>query len=299
MLRAIAIAILLVANLMLWGTIVFLCGLVKLLTFGRGKRPLIFAATWLGERWVQVNDAVFDIFLDTEWRVHGFEDLRRDAHYLVISNHVSWIDIFVVFRVLYGRAPFLRFFLKHTLVWFPIAGQAAWALEFPFMRRYTPEYLKQHPEKRGRDLETTRRACARYRYFPVSILNFVEGTRFTRDKHEDQQSPYRHLLRPRIGGIGFVIASLGEQLDAVLDVTIVYPHRDVTLWDFATNRVAWIDVRCRPLPVPPQFASASITEPGPAREEFKEWVEAIWRTKDAAIEEVVSESQKAKGKRQK
>jgi 1-acyl-sn-glycerol-3-phosphate acyltransferase len=283
MLRAVVIAVLLVLNLILWGTLILLGGLIKLFTFGRGKRPIIFALTWLGERWARGNDLVFDALLSTEWRVEGVDDLRRDAHYLIISNHISWTDIFAVFRVFHLRAPFIRFFLKQNLIWLPIAGQAAWALEFPFMRRYTPEYLKQHPEKRGRDLETTRRACARYKYFPVSILNFVEGTRFTRDKHEEQESPYRHLLRPRIGGIGFVLASLGEQLDAILDVTITYPHRDVTIWDFATNRVEWIHVRCRRIPVPRQFVTAAITEPGPERDQFKEWVEELWREKDEEI----------------
>lgn len=288
MLRALAILIGLFLNLALWGTLVLIGGLVKLLTFGHEpRRRLRLAMASLGDRWVAGNDRIFDTFLDTEWRVQGFEGLSRDAHYLVISNHVSWVDIFAVFRVLHGHAPFVRFFLKHALIYFPIVGQACWALEFPFMRRYTPEYLKQHPEKRGRDLETTRLACRRYRWLPVTILNFVEGTRFTRDKHEDQQSPYRHLLRPRAGGISFVLASLSEQLDALIDVTLVYPKRDVTLWDFLTNKLPWIDVRARRVEIPPQFLSAGITEPGPLREEFKGWVEGLWREKDEDIATVV------------
>ena len=290
MARAFVIILLLLLNLALWGTLVFLGGIVKLLTFREARRRVILVLTWFGERWVQVNDWIFDTFLDTQWRFEGFDSLRRDAHYLVVSNHISWIDILAVFRALYGHAPFLRFFLKHTLIWFPILGQACWAMEFPFMRRYSPEYLKQHPEKRGRDLETTRRACRRYRHLPVSILNFVEGTRFTRDKHEDQQSPYRHLLRPRIGGIGFVIASLGEQLDSMVDVTIVYPHRDVTIWDFVTNRVPWITLRARRLDIPPEYVSSAITERGPAREEFKVWVEKIWQEKDEEISRILLES---------
>jgi 1-acyl-sn-glycerol-3-phosphate acyltransferase len=281
--RALLIAVLLITNLAFWGTLILIGGIVKLLTFGRGKRPVILALTWLGERWGVCNDVVFDTLLSTRWRVEGVDELRHDAHYLIISNHISWTDIFVIFRVFNRRAPFIRFFLKHTLAWFPIVGQAAWALEFPFMRRYSPEYLKQHPEKRGRDLETTRRACARYRHFPVSVVNFAEGTRFTREKQEQQQSPFRYLLRPRVGGIGFVLASLGEQLDAILDVTIVYPRRDVTIWDFGANRIEWISVRCRRIPVPVEFVTPAITEPGPERERFKEWVEQLWREKDAAI----------------
>jgi len=282
-LRAALIIPLLILNLMLWGTLILLGGVVKLLTFGRGKRPLIFALTWLAARWVRGNDLIFDTLLSTQWRVEGVDDLRNDAHYLIISNHISWTDIFAAFRVFTGRAPFIRFFLKQSLAWMPIAGQAAWALEFPFMRRYSAEYLAQHPEKRGRDLETTRRACKRYQYFPVSVLNYVEGTRFTRDKHEEQASPYRHLLRPRIGGVGFVLASLGEQLDAILDVTVIYPSQDLTVWDFVTNRVPWIRVHCRTLEVPRQFVDAAITEPGPARDRFKEWVEQLWREKDEEI----------------
>lgn len=282
-LRALGIAVLLILNLIVWGTLIIFGGLVKLLTFGRGKRPVILALAWMGERWVIVNDLILDALLSTEWRVEGVDEVRRDAHYLIISNHVSWTDIFVLFRVFNRRAPFIRFFLKQNLVWLPLVGQAAWALEFPFMRRYSQDYLREHPEKRGRDLETTRRACRRYRHVPVSVLNFAEGTRFTREKHEEQESPYRHLLRPRVGGIGFVVASLGEQLDAILDVTITYPRREVTIWEYATNRIEWISVRCKRIPVPAEFVGTAITEPGPERERFKEWVEQLWREKDEEI----------------
>jgi len=276
-------------NVAFWGTLVFLGGMVKLLTFGDARRRVILALSWLAERWVGVNDRLFDGFLETRWQIEGVEGLRRDGHYLLISNHISWVDIFAVLRAFHLRAPFIRFFLKHALIWSPIVGQAAWALEFPFMRRYSPEYLAQHPEKRGRDLETTKKACRRYRQLPVSILNFVEGTRFDRQKHEDQQSPYRHLLRPRVGGIGFVLASMSEQLDAIYDVTVVYPKRDVTIFDFLANRLPWIRVQARRIEIPEELRSAAITEPGEARDRFKQWVEEIWRQKDAAIGRILAD----------
>jgi len=290
MLRAFVIIIAMVLNLALWGTLVLAGGLVKLLTFGAARRRVILVLSWMAERWVAGNDRVFDAFLDTRWDVHLAEGLRPDGHYLLISNHVSWLDIFALARAFHGHAAFPRFFIKRALIWFPIMGQAAWALEFPFMRRHSPEYLAHHPEKRGRDLETTRIACRRYRDIPVSILNFVEGTRFARDKHEDQQSPYRHLLRPRVGGIGFVLASFAGQLDAVYDVTLVYPHRDVTMWDFVTNRMPWIRIDARRLDVPADLHDSAITEPGPSRERFKDWVDRIWREKDEAIEAILVES---------
>lgn len=290
MLRALVLAIFLPLNLAFWGTLVFLGGLFKLLTFGALRRRVILVLAWFGERWVATNNVVCDLLLTTRWDIRGLEEVRHDSHTLIISNHISWIDILAVLRAFHGRAPLIRFFIKSTLIWAPVAGQAAWALDFPFMRRYSPEYLKEHPEKRGRDLETTRRACSRYRDMPVPILNFVEGTRFSREKHEEQKSPYRYLLRPRMGGVAFVIASLADQLDAVYDITLVYPKRDVTFWDFIANRLPWIVVQGRRLDVPPELRTDAITEPGPERERFKEWVGEIWREKDELIGRILLES---------
>ncbi|HYC58351.1 MAG TPA: acyltransferase [Thermoanaerobaculia bacterium] len=287
MFRAGAIAISLFLNLAFWGTLVLAGGLVKLLTFGEVRRRVIRLLPRLGEQWAAWNDRIFDTFLTTRWQIEGLDDLSRDEHYLVISNHLSWVDIFAVVRAFHGRAPFVRFFLKHTLIWAPFVGQAAWALGFPFMRRYTPEYLQQHPEKRGRDLETTRIACRRFRHLPVTIINYVEGTRFSAEKHAEQHSPYRYLLRPRIGGIAFVLASLAEEIDALYDITIIYPKRDATMFDFASNKLPWIRIIGRRIDVPDELRSDAITEPGPAREQFKQFVEQIWRAKDERVARVL------------
>jgi 1-acyl-sn-glycerol-3-phosphate acyltransferase len=283
MVRALVILTLVSLNVLIWGSLVLLGGLVKLLTPVRARRQVILMLGWMGDCWARGNEWIFSRFLNTTWEVTGAEELRKDARYLIISNHISWIDVFVVLRAFRG-APFIRFFLKRDLLWFPIAGQACWALEFPFMRRYSSEYLEKHPERRGLDLETTRLACQRYRRLPVSILNFVEGTRFTREKRETQASPWRHLLRPRIGGIAFVLASLAEQLDALYDVTIIYPSGEITVWRFVTNQLPSIRAEVRRIEIPPAFRSAAITEPGPAREAFKSWVNTIWTEKDHRIE---------------
>ncbi len=283
--RGLTSIVLLVLNLAWWGTLVLLGGVVKVFTRGEARRQVILGLSWMGERWVANNNHIFDLMLPTVWDIRGLEGTRYDGHYLVISNHLSWVDIFAVSRAFHGRAAFIRFFLKSVLIWFPFAGQACWALEFPFMRRYSPEYLAKHPEKRGRDLETTRRAVQRYRNIPVAILNFVEGTRFTAEKHADQESPYRHLLRPRIGGISFVLASMGEQLDAFFDVTIAYPGGNVRAWDFVTGRVPRIVVDARRLDIPREFFDAAITQPGPERDRFKIWIDELWRQKDERLEQ--------------
>ena len=289
MLRGIVTILLLLLNLIFWGTIVTLLGIVKFAVHmtaprSRLRTRVILALSGLAERWVAGNDRIFDLMLPTQWEVEGpFDGIQPEGRYLIISNHVSWVDIFAVFRVFHGRAAFIRFFLKRQLIWFPIAGQAVWALEFPFMRRYSAEYLQRHPEKRGRDLETTRRACQRYRHIPVAILTFLEGTRFSEEKRADQESPYQHLLRPRFGAIAFVLACLGDQLDGMFDVTLAYPGRDVTFWQFVTGRVPTIRVHMRRLEVPPEFLTPEITEAGPARDRFKSWIDAIWREKDRVL----------------
>jgi 1-acyl-sn-glycerol-3-phosphate acyltransferase len=282
MLRGLATIVLLLGNLLFWGSLVLLVGLVKLLMPTKQSRTrVVLVLSSLAERWVGGNDAIFDLMLPTKWDISGLDETAYDGRYLIISNHVSWVDIFAVSRVFHRRVAFLRFFLKHALVWSPIVGQACMALEFPFMRRYSPEYLEKHPEKRGEDLATARRLCRRYRFIPVAILNFVEGTRFSREKHGDQASPYRHLLRPRVGGIAFALASLGEQLDAMFDVTLAYPHHDVTMWEFVTGRIDRITIHVRRLDVPPEFMTSAVTEPGPVREQFKVWMDGVWREKDA------------------
>lgn len=287
MIRATVTILLLALNMLLWGSAVTLLGIVKLVAPGREvRRRIRVALTEMGDRWAGGNDRIFDRMVKTTWDVRGLDELSPEGHYLILSNHVSWLDIFVLLRAFHRRVTFIRFFLKHELIWFPVVGQACWAMDFPFMRRYTPEYLSRHPEKRGRDLEATRRTCRRYRRIPLAILNFLEGTRFTVEKHAEQASPYRHLLRPRVGGIAFVLASLGEQLDSIVDVTIAYPRPDVTMWEFLTNRIDRIVLRARVLGVPPQFLADPITEPGPARDAFRDWVERLWREKDALLDEL-------------
>jgi 1-acyl-sn-glycerol-3-phosphate acyltransferase len=279
-LRGLTVTLLLLGNLLLWGTPIILVGIVKFAVQmtaprSRMRTRVILALAWMAERWVRGNDRIFDRMLPTRWDIAGIgDDVRPDGHYLIISNHVSWVDIFVLFRAFHRRAPFIRFFLKHQLIWAPIVGQGCWALEFPFMHRYSPEYLKAHPEKRGKDLETTRRACQRYRNFPVAIANFVEGTRFTLRKRDEQQSPYRHLLRPRVGGISFVFGSLGEHLDATYDVTIAYPRPEATVWEFVSGKIETIAVRARRVDMP-------------SAEETRTWIETLWREKDELLDSLL------------
>jgi 1-acyl-sn-glycerol-3-phosphate acyltransferase len=165
----------------------------------------------------------------------GFEALRDDGHYLVLANHQSWVDIVVLQTVLNRRIPFLRFFLKSELIWVPFLGLAWWALDFPFMKRYSRRTLARNPELAGKDIEATRRACEKFKGMPVSVMNFVEGTRFTAAKHGRQSPPYRHLLKPKAGGVAFVMDAMGSALHSVVDATIAYPAGIPTMLDLLSG----------------------------------------------------------------
>jgi len=285
MIRGAITLVLLALNAAFWGGCIALLGLLKFAVQmtaprSRARTRVILMLASLATRWVGGNDRIFDRMLPTQWEIEGIgDDVQPDGHYLIVSNHISWVDILALYRAFHGRAAFIRFFLKQELFWAPIVGQACWALEFPFMRRHTREYLEKHPEKRGTDLATTRKACQRYRNFPVAILNFLEGTRFSKSKHAEQSSPYRHLLRPRIGGISFVLAALGDQLDAMYDVTLAYPPgNDVTIFQFVTGRVPKIIVHARRVALPESLD----------RDEVKVWIDAIWKEKDALLTQLLT-----------
>jgi 1-acyl-sn-glycerol-3-phosphate acyltransferase len=200
------------------------------------------------------------------------------------------VDILVLQHLLNRRIPLLKFFLKQQLIWVPVMGLAWWALEFPFMRRHTEEYLKKHPEMRGKDQETTRKACEKYALIPTSVMNFLEGTRFTPAKHAKQQSPYRHLLKPKAGGMALALNAMGDKFQAILDVTIVYPDGPISFADFLSGKLRRVIVRVCRLPVPQHLMSGDYTQDPAFREAFSQWVQQLWREKDAQIEALLAQA---------
>ncbi len=182
------------------------------------------------------------------------------------------------------RIPLLKLFLKQQLIWVPIMGLAWWALEFPFMRRHSEEFLKKHPEMRGKDQATTRKACEKFALIPTSVMNFLEGTRFTRAKHARQQSPYKHLLKPKAGGIALALNAMGDKFQAILDVTIVYPDGTPTFTQFLSGKLRRVIVRVRTLPVPQDLAQGDYAGDAAVREAYQQWVHQLWLDKDAQIE---------------
>jgi len=240
----------------------------------------------IAENWIWVNNQIQKLMSgNTRWEVQGLETLERSEWYLVLANHQSWVDILVLQRIFYRKIPFLKFFIKKELLWLPVLGQAWWAMDFPFVKRYAQRYLQKKPHLKGKDLEITRKACQKFKKMPVSIMNFVEGTRFTSEKHRRQKSPYSHLLKPKAGGIAFVLGSLGEQIHRVLDVTIVYPDGISNFWALLCGKIRKIKVRVRYLPVNPEMLGDYVND-GYFRAGLQRWLNNIWAEKNQYIEEM-------------
>ncbi len=270
-------------NILLHVIFVFVFTLIKLvLPIPSVRRACSRVLVWVAESWIGVNNSLFGLFTRIRWQLEGLDGLLRDGSYLVLCNHQSWVDIPVLQKIFNRRIPFLRFFLKQELIWVPLLGPAWWALDFPFMKRYSRQTLLRHPELQGKDREATRRACEKFRHMPVSVMNFAEGTRFTQAKHDAQASPFRHLLRPKAGGVAFVLDAMGDALHAILDVTIVYPGGPCTIMDLIAGRVHDIHVHVRERPIAPWLIGNYDEDPA-FRGRVKAWMQALWVDKDAQI----------------
>ncbi len=241
----------------------------------------------IAENWIWVNNQIQKLFSNTRWDVQGLDSLERSEWYLVLANHQSWVDIVVLQRIFYRKIPFLKFFIKKELLWLPILGQAWWAMDFPFVKRYTKSDLQKKPHLKGKDLEITRNACKKFKKMQVSIMNFVEGTRFTNEKHRSQQSPYAHLLKPKAGGIALVLDSMGEQIHRILDVAIVYPDGITDFWAFLCGKIQKIKVRVRSLPVNAEMLG-DYTNDERFRASLQLWLNNIWTEKNRLIEEMMT-----------
>lgn len=280
----------LTATLLLLNTLVLIgpllvFALFKLVLPGRGRDRASGAVMWVAETWSEIDKAIFALCTPTQWDIRGIENLRRDTSYLAISNHQSWVDIPALIESLNRRTPFFKFFLKRELIWVPLLGLAWWGLDYPFMKRYSKAFLEEHPELKGKDLEITKAACELFKRQPVTVVNYLEGTRFTEAKRQAQHSPYRHLLKPKAGGVAFVLAALGEQLDALLDVTIVYPgDKAPGFWDLLNGSVSRviIDIQVRELD-PALWAGDYESDPV-FRQTVQAWVNQLWLEKDERIE---------------
>ena len=244
--------------------------------------------------WISSNNALIDNLLPRkDWRISLPDDVHVNGKYLLVSNHQSWVDTSIVQYISEKRLPLTRFFTKFELIYIPIVGQAFYFLDFPMMRRHSKEAVAKNPALKGKDIEEAKRACALLKDKPFTLLNYLEGTRFTQIKHDKQHSPYTHLLKPRAGGLSLAISALGEDIDGILDMTIVYPDGVPTYGDLWKGNIKRLGVDVRYIDIPDDLfigiKHGGYENDEAIKSQMFDWVEKIWQQKDQRISTMLTD----------
>lgn len=277
-------SVLLLINTLLWASLLIVLAFLKVAVANKRVRATVtLMLNHIAQNWVSGNKAWMHLTQAIDWHVDIPDNLNPKGWYFVTSNHQSWVDILVLQYVFNRRIPVLKFFLKQELIKVPIMGIAWWALDFPFMKRYSKAYLEKHPEKKGQDIETTRQACEKFKQLPTSVVNFLEGTRFTDGKRAEQQSPFEHLLKPKSGGMAFAMNAMGDQFKSILNVTLYYPQGIPTFWDFLQGKMQRCHIEVTEIDIPDNLANGSYDSDPEYRQQFQDWTQAMWQEKDARL----------------
>lgn len=283
------IAILIIAvNMLSIPVLVILLALIqKIMPVNSIKKALYqLSHKILPDIWVGINSFAMDVASTTEWEIIQNGELSREGWYFLMCNHQSWLDIMVLQRVFLRKIPMLKFFMKQELLWtLPVGGLACYVLDFPFMKRHNKEFLKKHPEQRDKDIATTRKSCEKYKYQPIVVMNYLEGTRFTKEKHRIRQSPFQNLLPPKAGGIALVLATMSDYIHHIIDTTIVYHTKTPSLSDFFFGKIRKITVHYEVIEVPSELLGDYYHDKD-FRVSFQQWLNKRWQQKDQLINQI-------------
>lgn len=236
--------------------------------------------------WLGVNNWLIEhVLKNTQWQISVDKslDLNMQGRYLMTCNHQSWVDTTINQYFGLTRMPLTRFFTKWELIFIPFVGQAFKILGFPMMKRHSKEQIAKNPALKYRDMEEARKSCEQLISQPFTLLNYLEGTRFTQDKHDQQQSPYTHLLKPKAGGLALALSILGDKIDALVDMTIVYPDGIPGYGEFWLGEVPRIAVNLRKIDIPDWVLGGNYEDDAEYRARFQKWIDQIWTEKDQLI----------------
>lgn len=282
-LNGLIVGVVLFSNTLLWGTLVLILGLIKLLLPFAWVSKLLHSAYrgWCtGNRLgLKLSNAQICTVING--------DVNKCGWYLLISNHFSWLDIVVLSAIDVLPAP--KFFLKDELKYVPLIGTGAWAMGMPFMKRVTKAQLAENPKLKGLDVERTKHSCRNFRTQPTTIINFVEGTRYTKAKHQQQQSPFKQLLKPKAGGVAFALEVLGEQFDAILNTTLMYETKNEHICgSFLLGRLDKVSINITLVPISSDLVG-NYQQDSEFRTSFQEFINQLWLTKDSELAKAYAE----------
>jgi 1-acyl-sn-glycerol-3-phosphate acyltransferase len=237
----------------------------------------------IGEYTVYGLKIIMKIMHRDSMQVFDNNEFDKNAWYMAISNHQSWADIFILLVAAHKRIPLLKFFMKKELAWIPFIFLANKTLNMPFVNRHSKKELEKNPNLRNKDYENTLKACKRFLRSPSTIFSYAEGTRNDAAKHKAQNSPYKNLLKPRIGGIATALSAM-PNINTLVDYSVVYKSEKRGAWSFLKGDMKDVKVLVRKYDIPENLKNKNYSTDAEYRENFKNWIEAIWIEKDQEIE---------------
>lgn len=279
-----------VANSMAVSVPLYVAGAAKLFASSQRADKTVIG---IANHWIKTNNLLIDKVLPNKtWHINLPNDLKVDGKYLLICNHQSWVDTSIIQYVSEGKLPITRFFAKHELLYIPIVGQTFYLLDFPMMKRHSKDEIAKNPALATRDLAEAKRACALLTNKSFVLLNYLEGTRMTPAKHAQQRSPYRHLLKPKAGGFALAISSLGDKIDGILDMTIVYPDGVPTYQDLWQGKITRLGVDIRHLAMDDELFAAlkagKYDTDSATKARLFAWLDDVWTAKDKRIDTMLA-----------
>ncbi|OGT29974.1 MAG: hypothetical protein A3E87_09565 [Gammaproteobacteria bacterium RIFCSPHIGHO2_12_FULL_35_23] len=266
------------------GSLVYILGLLKyLIPIKSWQRKCDRWLNTMPVLWTDINDWGMRLLTQTEIKIIGGENLTRNDWYLLTANHCSWTDVLILYRVFNHRLPVLKFFMKSQLLWVPILGWGCWLIGYPFMKRYTKEQIAKKPSLKGKDLATTKKLCQRFKQMPMTIISFAEGTRYTAEKAKRQKTPFKHLLKPRAGGLAYTLMTMEDYLHQFINVTLIYREGRYKYWDYLTGRLKQVVIIVKTQPINKEMLGDYVND-REYRVKFQEWLNQLWIEKDKEID---------------
>ena len=243
-----------------------LIGIAVIRSLIGGFEPFYNACTRLIELCYKTAAAI-----NSAWMVHvvgiNFNvdgTLPDQPTQVIVANHQTWFDIPILQHVVTGQGPVLKFLIKRQLVWLPIVGWICYALNFPRMNRGSDG--RAHRQ----DLDAIKKASSTMHKERGALLIFAEGTRFTEEKHRNQNSPYKKLLIPRPGGLKVALSTMPPDTP-VVDITINYKGSETNFWKCLHGANRDIDIHIE------KHNAAEIID-------ARSWLRDCWEQKDTRLQ---------------
>ena len=215
----------------------------------------------------------------------------QDQSYLMVLNHRSQADILVAMAFFYDKTPNMKFFMKQSLLYFPVLGQVTYLINCPFVKKMTLKQVRANPSLVAKQREKIKTQCRALVQQSVTLGIFSEGTRFTAQKHAMQSDKtLKHLLVPQPAGLALALEACSPQVRQLLDVTLVYGHGDVSLWRLLSGQISQVSVSADTHDLHGCQLVGDYTGDRKFRQHFTAWLKALWYKKDQWIDQVLQKA---------